>query len=291
MFLLEYVQVRELFGERADSPVDVSCGAPNRCFALRRTISSHMRAGCAGYVGPDRGSRELAMTVVFSMRCEDGLVVAADSQITEGSSNVSFPAQKLHPLGDHAAWGGSGARAVLHDLEKVFTDDAAVIIGSEDVGRALQERVIPVLRHHYDHFIEDVPGATKGSTPSAYVLAAGYADDTPFIIEINPNGMVSRYEDVGFHAVGSGAAMAQQAGALLAHFRMTALPVDYGVVAAVRVLDALSRTSPSVGGPIDVCRIDPDGAHHLSEKEIDEGRRQVRRWTDLERRALDELFA
>jgi proteasome beta subunit len=231
------------------------------------------------------------MTVVLSMRCQDGLVIAADSQITEGSSNVSFPAQKLHHLGEHAAWGGSGARAVLYDLEQDFNDNAAAIVESGDVGRALQERVIPVLRHHYEHFIEDVPGATKGSTPSAYVLAAGYAEGVPFIIEINPNGMVSRYEDVGFHAVGSGAAMAQQAGALLAHFRMTEHAVGYGVVAAVRVLDALARTSPSVGGPLDVCRIDPDGAHHLSEKEINEERTRVQRWTELEKRALDELFA
>jgi proteasome beta subunit len=231
------------------------------------------------------------MTVVLSMRCEDGLVVAADSQITEGSSNVSFPAQKVHHLGDHAAWGGSGARAVLYDVEQIFNEDAAAIIDSRDVGRALQERVIPILRHHYEHFIADVPGLTKGSTPSAYVLAAGYAGDTPFIIEINPNGMVSRYEDVGFHAVGSGAAMAQQAGALLAHFRMTERTVDYGVLAAVRVLDALSRTSPSVGGPLDVCRIVPAGAHHLSEKEIDEERARVQRWSELETRALDELLA
>ncbi|HEX6235857.1 MAG TPA: hypothetical protein VFZ68_01615, partial [Acidimicrobiales bacterium] len=64
------------------------------------------------------------------------------------------------------------------------------------------------------------------------------------------------YEDIGFHAIGSGAPMAQQAGALLAHFRMTERPVAYGVVVAQRVLDALSYTSPSVGGPL------PCGAHH-----------------------------
>jgi proteasome beta subunit len=151
--------------------------------------------------------------------------------------------------------------------------------------------VIPILRHHYEHFIEDVPGMAKGGTPSAYVLAAGYAGETPFMVEINPNGMVSRYEEVGFHAVGSGAAMAQQAGALLAHFRMTEREVDYGVVAAVRVLDALSRTSPVVGGPLDVCRIVPGGAHHLSEKEIEEERTRAQRWADLESRALDDLFA
>ena len=57
----------------------------------------------------------------------------------------------------------------------------------------------------------------------------------------------------------------------------------------MRVLDALDRTSPSIGGPMNICRTTPDGAHHLDEKEIEEPRERVRRWGDLEQRALDEL--
>ena len=53
------------------------------------------------------------MTVVLAMRCADGLVLAADSQSTDADRGLSYPARKLHHLGDHAAWGGSGARAVL----------------------------------------------------------------------------------------------------------------------------------------------------------------------------------
>ncbi|MPZ71691.1 MAG: proteasome protein [Nitriliruptorales bacterium] len=230
------------------------------------------------------------MTVVLSIRCDDGLVMASDSQITDSGRGMSYPAQKLHPLGDHAAWGGSGARGVLAELEEGFRDSAGVILDSADVDRALQRFVVPVLRHHYDNFIEHIPGEDTAGTPSAYVLTAGYAHGRPFIIEINPNGMVSRYEDIGFHAVGSGAAMAQQAGALLAHFRMTERSVSYGVVGAVRVIDALRITAPSVGGPVDVCRITPDGTDHLDEEEVEEVRGHVRRWTDLERQALDVLF-
>jgi proteasome beta subunit len=151
--------------------------------------------------------------------------------------------------------------------------------------------MLPVLKHHYDNFIEDIPGEETAGTPSAYVLAAGYARDEPFIIEINPNAMVSHYEDLGFHAIGSGAPMAQQAGALLAHFRMTERPVEYGVLAAVRVIDALSLTSPSVGADVDVACIVPEGATHLDEEAVHEAREQVKRWTEQEQRVVDELFA
>jgi proteasome beta subunit len=230
------------------------------------------------------------VTVVLAIRCSDGLVLAADSQITEGHRGMTYPGQKLHDLGPHAAWGGSGARSVLLDLEELFDAEASEIVGARDVSRALQERVLPVLRHHYDHFIEEVPGEGSAGTPSAYVLAAGYTDDEPWIVEVNPNAMVSRYEEIGFHAIGSGAAMAQQAGALLAHFRMRERPVDLGVVAAVRVLDTLAETSPSVGGPIDVARITADGAEHLDEDAIDAARAHVERWQDREQAILDDLL-
>ena len=231
------------------------------------------------------------MTVVLALRCADGVVLGSDSQITDGARGLSYSAQKLHPFGDTAAWGGSGSRAVLFDLEQLFDGCAAAVLGSENIGHAVQERVVPVLRRHYDQFVEQVPGEKQsGATPATYVLVAGYAEGQPFIVDIDPHGLIGRYEEVGFHAVGSGAAMAQQAGALLAHFRMTERDVDYGVVAVVRILDTLGITSPSIGGPKDVYRITAEGAASLSDKDIGRVRKQVERWSDLESKALDELF-
>jgi len=231
------------------------------------------------------------MTVVLALRCADGVVLGSDSQITDSARGLSYPAQKLHPFGDTAAWGGSGSRAVLFDLEQLFNSCAPAVLGSENIGHAVQERVVPVLRRHYDQFVEQVPGEQhSGATPATYVLTAGYADGVPFIVDIDPHGLIGRYEEVGFHAVGSGAAMAQQAGALLAHFRMTERDVDYGVVAVVRILDTLGITSPSIGGPKDVYRITAEAATSLSDKDISRVRKQVEHWSDLESKALDELF-
>jgi 20S proteasome alpha/beta subunit len=231
------------------------------------------------------------VTVVIALMCADGVVMASDSQVTDSARGMSYPAQKLHDLGSDGAWGGSGARSVLLEVEEEFDRSAAAILESESVSREIQERVLPILKHHYDNFIVNVPGEESGGTPSAYVLASGYSHGEPFIVEVNPNGMVSHYEDVGFHAVGGGAAMAQQAGALLAHFRMTERSIDHGVVAVVRVIDALRVTLPSVGGEVDVCRISPEGARHLTDDEVNEARAMVGRWEDLEQQAMDDLFA
>lgn len=233
------------------------------------------------------------MTVVLSLRCRDGVVLAADSQITDGARGLSYPSQKLHPLGSTAAWGGSGSRAVLLELEPIFEESASSVLGTPNVGRAVQEQVLPLLRHHYEAFIETVPGEQgSGATPATYVLTAGYTSDgRPFIVDIDPHGLIGRYEEVGFHAIGSGSAMAQQAGALLAHFQMTERDVDHGVLAAVRVLDALKITSPSIGGPVDVYRMTPEVAVALSEEEIEAVRQRVHRWEDLENEVLDRLEA
>lgn len=230
------------------------------------------------------------MTVVLAIVCADGVVIGSDSQITDSTRGLSFPAQKLHPLGDHAAWGGSGARGVLDDLRTILADDAEAIIAAPDVGDAVQERVLPVLHKHYENYIPEVPGEDSGGGVSAYVLAAGVSNGRRWIVEVNPNGLLGRYDDIGFHAIGSGSAMAQQAGALLGHFQMTERSVDHGVVGMVRVLDALDATSPSIGGPIDVARIDAEGAHHLSEEEITDARDHVVRWKAMEHEVLDRLF-
>ncbi len=230
------------------------------------------------------------MTVVVAAVCRDGVVIGADTQITDSDRGMSYPGQKLHPMGDSAAWGGSGARAVLSDLEKIFEAQAAAICEAPDIGRALQERTLPVLRHHYDNFIPDVPGEDIQGGPSAYVLAAGWVHQQPFIVEITPSGMVGRYEDIGFHAIGSGAPMAQQAGALLSHVDLVERSVRHGVVGIVRVLDALRTTNQSVGLQIDVCAVTDDGARHLTDEEIDAARADVARWRERERAVLDELF-
>lgn len=231
------------------------------------------------------------MTVVLAVRCADGIVIASDSQITQADRDMAFPAQKLNRLGDYAAWGGSGARSVLKDLDKEFNATPAAILESENVGRELLERALPIMKYHYEHFIPEVPGEETKGTPSVYVLAAGYTGDEPFIIEINPNGMASNYADIGFHAVGSGSAMAHQASSLLGHFRMIERPVEYGVVAILRVLEALDETSPSIGPPFDICRICPgEKAVHLTPEQIEDVHADVVRWHDLEQKALDKLF-
>ena len=230
------------------------------------------------------------MTVVLAAVCRDGVVLGSDSQITDKGRGMTYPAEKLHPLGELAAWGGSGARSVLAEVERCFNENSAAILEAPDIGRALQEQVLPILRHHYDTFIPDVPGEEGGGTPSAYVMAAGWQDGEPWILEITPSGMIGHYADIGFHAIGSGAPMAQQAGSLLSHFHLAERSQRFGCAAVLRVLQALDLTSPSVGEPFSLCRIDAKGAHHLDDDEIEQVGDLVRRWEEAEQSVISDIF-
>jgi hypothetical protein len=55
------------------------------------------------------------------------------------------------------------------------------------------------------HFIKHVAGQESGGAPATYVLTSGFGDSGAWIIEIDPGGMVTHHEEVGFHVIGSGA--------------------------------------------------------------------------------------
>ena len=71
---------------------------------------------------------------------------------------------------------------------------------------------------------------------------------------------------------------------------MTERSLRFGCAAVLRVLEALDLTSPSVGKPFSLCRIDEHGAHHLSDAEIEKVTKDVRRWEEAEQAAIAEIF-
>jgi proteasome beta subunit len=66
--------------------------------------------------------------------------------------------------------------------------------------------------------------------------------------------------------------------------------VEYGVLAVVRVLDALKTSQPMVGGPLNIVRITSEGAHHLDDDEVEEVRSHVTRWQEADMETLDSIL-
>ena len=113
--------------------------------------------------------------------------MASDSQITDGG-RVELPCAEAAPPRLARRVGRLGSRAVLYDVEQIFNAEADTVVEAKDIGHALQERLLPVFKHHYANFIQDVPGQKSAGTPATYVLAAGYSGDVPFIVDLLQTG-------------------------------------------------------------------------------------------------------
>lgn len=231
------------------------------------------------------------MTVVFALHTRDGMVVGADSQATERDRDLTYPVDKIHPLGDRGAWGGRGSRAVLLDVRERLVSTASEILDGGHLGHGLQDQVRPIFQHHYDAYIADVPGDTSEvQAPQVNLLVAAYDNDhQPWIVEVDPHCVIRRYEDVGFHAVGGGAVLAEQAAALITHFGVRELPLRHGLLVALRVLRSVSQVSLTVGGPANLWTVTPDGAARLSPEELERLDGDLERWRALEREGLDQV--
>jgi proteasome beta subunit len=163
---------------------------------------------------------------------------------------------------------------------------------SAGVGQEIVARVRGVLQAHYTNYVH-VPG-TAANPPLTSLLACGYADSgDPWIVEVSEYCQYTRYDDTGFHAIGSGAGFAQLGNALLAHYKVTERPLTWGQVVAWRVVDAAIRTSAvGVGPPIQMWTVTPaSGVRRVPDDEMTTIEQAVGGWEEEERVALERTLA
>jgi proteasome beta subunit len=228
------------------------------------------------------------VTIVVALACVDGVILASDSQGTEGD-NSRRTVQKVFPLTDTSLWAASGSGAIIQDIaESIQT--STQLASSPRPENSLLSLVKPVLKRHYDNFLP-APGAPPVS-PMTDVLSCGMRDGKPWIYEIDRNCVLTCYTNPGFHTIGSAALMAQLASELMAHFELPGKPLPYGLLVAYRSLDAIIRRSAfGVGGDIQMWVVDATGQRRLDANELRALRDRVEIWRSAEIETLEELMA
>jgi 20S proteasome alpha/beta subunit len=233
------------------------------------------------------------LTVVLALRCQDGAVLASDSQGTEADDTKSA-VQKVFQLSDSAVWAGSGSGAVLSAIQSTFEGARAALDKSPNVPNSMRSLVIPVLKAEYEKFVAppDMFKGMVGGGPLVDVVACGLQAGVPWIVEVDRHGTLTDYTDKGRHAVGSGAGFAQMASALLSHYDLGARPIAWGKAAAFRAINAVIQTSASgVGPPIQMWTVTADeGVRRLEDDELTELNNFVGGWQEQERDALAKMF-
>jgi 20S proteasome alpha/beta subunit len=226
------------------------------------------------------------MTVIVAARCRDGAIMASDSQATEMATGVRWDVQKVFRLTDRAVWGASGMTNITDDVRATLEDVADMLVRTPRLDNALRKLVGPVVKGHYDTWNE-VPGQSNNSPATAFMACGLTAASEPFILDIDQNNNCG-FLDRDWHAIGSAGGFAQMAGALLSHFGLRNLSVDYGTVIVYRALDAVIHTSHfGVGGEPQLWVVTEAGCHQLTTAETQALERLVAGWKEIERDALD----
>jgi len=232
------------------------------------------------------------MTVVLAVACAEGVVMASDTQATEGGDNTRFQVPKIFELSDRAVWAGSGHVGIIQDLRTRYGLERNRFNTAISVDSPLRSIAKSVFDPHYKDYVE-TPAGVPPINPGAIVLAAGVGrDDKPWIWEVSQNCTTCSYSERGFHAIGSGSAMAQMANALTSHFDLLGKPLPFAELVAYRTIDAVIETSAyGVGGPIDLWVVTAAGCAQRSESELKAIRDQVNVWRETERETLEELMS
>ncbi|MBI4234198.1 MAG: hypothetical protein HY686_07150 [Chloroflexi bacterium] len=240
------------------------------------------------------------MTVVVSLACQDGLVMASDSQATElntGSpfSDVRFPTQKLFTLGENMLWGASGdlgfVQRVKDRLEHLPPRD---LKGSKEALRnTLRREVVETTKTSLQYFVQEVQPPGQPHPLVGFFLFAGRATDGRFILEVKTNGVDTLYEERGFHAIGSGYVHAQVAQAMLLHHEVRNRSTDQGLIIACRVVDtAIEAAAAGIDHPIQLALIKKDDAARiLTDSEREAIETTVMAWKQAEIDTLPGLLS
>jgi proteasome beta subunit len=195
------------------------------------------------------------MTLVLGLRCRDGVVLAADSQRTEGNLRQMVP--KLFTSPARIIWGTAGSIAIQQELHAIL-EQADV---PPQPGRTqVRDLVVAATReavHRATSAMDDPsPVATEVRGIFAWYSAA---ENRTYVLRANGKGY-AEFADT-YAAVGAPADFARFALGQSEHLEYASLPLEATKMVAYKVADDVIRASArTVGHPIQMAVVTPTQA-------------------------------
>lgn len=222
------------------------------------------------------------MTVVIGIMCEDGIVIACDSQVefNRGAPVKRLNANKIYRLKGDIAIAGAGMISFIQKaidgikaqydklVEKGGLSIETLVNGTEDIAGA--EMVMASIHKRYD--IERVeylygPGAEKGvEVVDMFLMMGGIEKEKEGLKKhlylLHKDGVSEPVDD--YATIGSGAAYAEY---LLGKYYTPDIAIEVGKKLAVYVIKEVENMDPNVGGAVKVVALDEKGYNELDEDE------------------------
>lgn len=222
-------------------------------------------------------------TVVAALKFQGGVVIGADSQVTDIAVSVRWPMDKLEKIGNHplvvgfSGSGGMGVRA-REALQKASFGTAS-FRRKEGVRTVLDGALQPV----YKAIQDNSKPPTAGFHEIALLgVAAFYAGGEPHILEREFN--CDSFFHTSFHAIGSGGQTAYAVYRTLGGTELCKLQEGKAKLALIRILRTAIRVDAmGVSEPLSLFVVSEKGAREVQQDEIQPDSLAVAKWEERDR--------
>ncbi len=199
-------------------------------------------------------------TTILGIVCKDGVVMAADRQITAGTIIMSKRGEKVFKINDYLVFAGSG---IAGDIQRV-----PKLIGAELRLKELRSRSRPSVRQAASLLTQIAySGIRQPSMIPQQVgsLLGGVNEDgTIELYTVEPAGSLIKVED---YDANFGSGMPFVLGLLERHYKEN-MTVKEGVELAIEAIKSSTQRDVGSGFGIDVFTITKEGIKKVVEKEI-----------------------
>jgi len=242
------------------------------------------------------------MTLIIGIRCQDGIVMAADSMVTEGApiggaAITKHEGEKLVIQGSFL-WGASGQQGIKQLVEEELEKKAKQIYGEHKPPAQLRGEILttvhPILVRQYK-IVQEIVSAAFGQMPPQLTCFTGFLFATYLksgfhLFNIEADGKGEVVEAVHC-AIGSGQKTRQ---ALLRRLRNQDWTLRVAEVVAYRTMNDAIHVEPSgIGEPIRLARLylkdKKPAIERIENDELSAIRDAARAWTETEAEVLKDL--
>jgi hypothetical protein len=134
---------------------------------------------------------------------------------------------------------------------------------------------------------KDRPEAAPESLRNTYLLAGQPRDNRPWLLEVMWTGEWTRYDERGFHAIGSARHYAYAAHGMIQHYRPHECDSRAALMCAYRILDFGVRAATSgVREPYTLWTVESGQCRQVPEAEVSGLRETVGLWMAKEKESL-----
>lgn len=220
-------------------------------------------------------------TIIAALKFEGGVVIAADSQVSDSVARVRWPVEKLEPIRNHPlVVGFSGSLGVARRARSTLNERIEhpnMVNRLDRLGSSLQQYLSPYYDEIRSQNRDVSPWHADFWTINLHGLVICWADDAPAIIELEMNG--DRCPHEYFHAVGSGSNTAYAVYKTLGGSMLTQLDERKAIWALLRILRTSVNIEMSlVSGPFSAWVISNGNVRKISEEERDAQMELIEAW-------------